>query len=111
MRSGTKASTRNSARPIGGASGSARTSTTQVPAAAPGDSVTGRWSEASAIRGWHGLQEHLPVRPFHAHPRRDVGRLARFIAQQRHHLHRLARPVDAAIQPDERIERTGMRLA
>ena len=36
MRSGTKASTRNAARPIGGAAGSARTSTLQAPTGAAG---------------------------------------------------------------------------
>ena len=37
--------------------------------------------------------------------RRQFGRLAGVVAQQRHHLHRLARPIDAAIEPDEGIER------
>ena len=33
------------------------------------------------------------------------------VAQQRHHLHRLARTVDAAIQPDISIERPRVRQA
>ena len=40
---------------------------------------------------------------------RYVGRSAGVVAQQRHHLHGFAGPVDAAIEPDIGIERTGMR--
>ena len=109
MRSGTNASTRNSAVPIGGALGIGA----HLDRPGPGrratrqrdrhiDRVIGR-------RAGVACREHLPVRPLDGHARRKVGRQAGVVAQQRHHLHRLARPVDAAIEPDERIERPGMR--
>ena len=110
MRSGTKASTRNSARPIGGRRVGAQFDV-QVPAAAPADSTTGRYTEASAARGGVARRNTCPF------GRRTVicaGRLDRLpggVAQHRHHLHRLAGPVDAAVEPDEGVERSRIRLA
>ena len=51
MRSGTKASTRKLALPMGGWAGSASSSTIQVPAGAEADRATGRWIAASGPRG------------------------------------------------------------
>ena len=55
------------------------------------------------------VQEHLPVRPLHDDMHGNVGGPPGIVAQQRHHLRRLAWPVDAAIQPDIGVERAGMR--
>ena len=57
------------------------------------------------------LQEHLSVGTLDGDPRREIGRAAGVVAQQRHHLHGLAGAVDAAIGPDESVERTRMRGA
>ena len=55
------------------------------------------------------VQEHLPVRPLHDDMHGNIGGPPGIVAQQRHHLRRLAWPVDAAIQPDIGVERTRMR--
>ena len=58
----------------------------------------------------HGVEQRLPVRTMDhdmgGQWRRRPGR----VTQQRHHMHRLTRAIDAAIGPGERIERPGMRL-
>ena len=96
--------------PIGGASGSASTSSVQTPAGAPA-------RQRRPARGWRrparragtASAKTWPFGRLDAQPRRHVDRRAAAVAQQRADLHRLAGPVDAAVEPDEGVERPRMR--
>ena len=110
-RSGTKASTRNSARPIGGAAGSASTSSVQTPAGAPLGSGIGQSTAAPGCRAGTCSAKTLPFGRRTLQPRRDIERRAAAIAQQHRGLHRLAGPVDPAVEPGEGVQRPRMRRA
>ena len=106
MRSGTNASTLNTAWPIGGPFGVGE-HVDRPHASRRGERERhGQINRVLRAAVGHPVEEHLAVGPLDDEVRRQIDRLAGGVAQQGHQAHGLAGPIDAAVRPGERVERT-----